>query len=658
MASDRAAPPSFCLEVDITQSGADVSAVSRGFEKLVSRPQSLGTRDVIGQFEQWVRSAAQRSAPLNPAVLAEDLHAALFQGEFLDALTTLRVAASGGQLLVRLIPHGRDLEATPWEALCRRGKRLDFLGTSQELLFVRGVHSTRPVKRSEVRTAVRMLVISPLDEDAPDLMRAELQSTIDSGHLEWMEPLTGPRARWDFVRKQLIREPVPHIIHFIGHGSASPSLQLAEEDGRESWLKVELLARLLEPAFDKDLRLIVLESCEGAQPGELTSAAARLGESGADAVVAHLWPVKAPVARHCSKAFYEALVENTAHRGDVARSLNAARISMLGSFKESAEAFSPVLYLRDRDPILFDFQHRKPVPPRPRVDAETPEVRELLELMGGPFSLLLGDRWSASLAGFRKTLQDKLTGAWAAPEGTSMSALAQRYALKSGAKSLSPLFQLEFRDAVPSIPLVDAVALHLPPGVHFTLMRTPVLEEALVRLRPKRKLYVVQPQGPAGGGLVLRLWDGDEWLPIDELPEDFDAETELTLVRLYRGYLPDCVFEMPLLTEDDYLTDVRDLESLLTPELADILLGTLRNRPALLLGMSLLTWHHRMLLHQLFDAKQLPEKSQVVLERGEPEAESWTRGRGLPRNGAVRVVQADAEQLTRLIGSLAPVGEP
>jgi hypothetical protein len=247
MASDRAAPPSFCLEVDITQSGADVSAVSRGFEKLVSRPQSLGTRDVIGQFEQWVRSAAQRSAPLNPAVLAEDLHAALFQGEFLDALTTLRVAASGGQLLVRLIPHGRDLEATPWEALCRSAKRLDFLGTSQELLFVRGVHSTRPVKRSEVRTAVRMLVISPLDEDAPDLMRAELQSTIDSGHLEWMEPLTGPRARWDFVRKQLIREPVPHIIHFIGHGSASPSLQLAEEDGRESWLKVELLARLLEP---------------------------------------------------------------------------------------------------------------------------------------------------------------------------------------------------------------------------------------------------------------------------------------------------------------------------------------------------------------------------------------------------------------------------
>ncbi|MCP3097381.1 CHAT domain-containing protein [Myxococcus sp. K15C18031901] len=667
MNRDGAAPPSPWLEVDIAQSGDEVQAVTRGDRNVHTRPQTLTKKDALEQFSEWVRVAAARSHPLDPPVRAEDLHAALFQGEFLEVLSALRGAAGGPPLLMRLMPQHRDLEGIPWEALCQRGKELEFLGTSQELSLVRGVHTTKPSGPRRVDGAVRMLVISPLDEDAPDLMRAELQEAIDSGHLEWLEPLTGARARLGFVEKRLMKAPVPHILHFIGHGTATPSpaLQLAEDvDGHESWLKVALLGNLLRPAFAEDLRLVTLESCAGAQPGALTSAAARLGDLGADAVLAHLWPVRAPVARHCSTAFYRALIEETAHCGDVARSLQAARFSVFTHFKESAEAFSPVLYLRNRDSSLFDFRQRRTTPPQasPPVSSvaapEPPELRGLGDLMKRPFSLVLGDRWNESLAGFRQTLHDKLTGPWAAPAGLPMSALAQRFALKSGPKALSPLFQHEFRGAMPSIPLVESFAAHLPPGVHLTLLRTPMLEEALVRLRPEQTLYVVQPLAPGGGAPVLRRWDGEEWQPLDELPQKFDPERETTLVRLYRGYLSGPVFETPLLTEDDYLTEVRDLESVLTPELADVLLGSLRNRPTLLLGMSLLTWHHRMLLNQLFDTKPLSDKSRVLLEPDEPEAESWQRGRGLPRNGPVQVVQAASERLRAFFDALPPGVSP
>jgi len=669
MAQDGAAPPRVWLEVDIAQSGDDVQEVTRADMNVHTRPRTFSRRDVIEQFKEWVRTAARQSSPLAPTAQAEQLHEALFQSEVLAAFSSLQRVVGVPPPLMRLMPQHRDLEGVPWEALCKRGGEAEFLGISQELCLVRGVHTTRPSRPHRVDGAIRMLVISPLDEDRPGLMKEDLQPAIDSGHLEWLEPLVGSRARLEFVEQRLMKAPVPHILHFIGHGRAlpTPALQLADDaDGQESWLKVALLARLLQPAFGEALRLVTLESCSGAQPDSLTSAAARLGDLGADAVVAHLWPVRAKVARHCSKAFYHALIEKTVHAGDVARSLQAARFSLYTTFEESAEAFSPVLYLRNRDSLLFDFQTRTPTPPRssdaapspaapgPREPPVSSELQGLGDLMKRPFCLVLGDRWNESLTGFRQTLHDNLTGPWAAPSGLPMSALAQRYVLKSGAKALSPLFQDEFRGAMPSLPLVESFAAHLPPGVHITLLRTPLLEDALVRLRPERTLYVVQPLPPGSGMPSLRMWDGKKWRQLGALPAKFDPEREMTLVRLYRGYLAGPVFEMPLLTEDDYLTEVRDLESVLMPELADLLLGPLRNRPTLLVGMSLLMWHHRLLLHQIFDTRPLSEKSRVLLEPGEPEAESWQRGRGLPRGGPVRVIQIDEGPLRAFVEALAP----
>src|SRR5262249_49490663 len=151
------------------------------------------------------------------------------------------------------------------------------------------------------------------------------------------------------------------VVHFLGHGgvdlAGKPSLRLADdEDGEERWIPAEALGRELSASFCEELRLVVLEACEGAKPGAVASAAGILRRAGADAVVAHLWPVKADTARTASVTLYRALTAEDRKEGDIGASVAAARRTLLA---ESAEAFSPVLYLRGASSVVFDFADRR-----------------------------------------------------------------------------------------------------------------------------------------------------------------------------------------------------------------------------------------------------------------------------------------------------------
>ncbi len=129
---------------------------------------------------------------------------------------------------------------------------------------------------------------------------------------------------------------------------------------------------------------MVLECCEGAKGGVLGSAAELFVKSGADAVIAHLWPIKAGAAQRCSLALYSALTGAASTVGDVGASLAAARRSFL---KGNAERFSPVLYLRGLDTVLLDFGNRSVVRPT-RGTTIAPALDKLLKV---PFSILVGD---------------------------------------------------------------------------------------------------------------------------------------------------------------------------------------------------------------------------------------------------------------------------
>jgi CHAT domain-containing protein len=685
---DRGGPAAseLWLEIDIAQAGQELSATARGGQNQQPPAHMLGARftpETVLQFAEWVKEAASRAASLKQCLPegqalreAQELYQALFQPGLKEVLDRLQGAAGSEPILLRLNPKSPALKAIPWEALCGPGSEFDFLGTSPGVLLARGVESLKAWQPREVKGAVRLLVISPSDEGAPDRLRAMLHESIQAGEIEWLEPLTGPFASKDGVQDRLRREPIPHILHFIGHGGldeGSPSLQMASRVGEDPGFKVELLAMELESAFRNDLRLIVLEACEGAQPGGLVSAAERLAQTGAGAVVAHLWPVKADVARRCSVAFYRSLTQGAVQRGDVARSLHDARRTILVNYQGSAEAFSPVLYLRGRESALFDFRRRKVAPPSapaqvPPLASTDPAVRGLLELIQKPCTLVLGDHlqvdaWSEAVETFRrKLLSDLQPTPWATSEALPLGSLSQRYMQQFGAKRLNTEFQTLFRQALPALPLVEALARRLSPGFHVTLLRLPVLDLALAELRPGLGLYVIQPsQEDKEAPLILRRTEARSWETLGAFPDSFDPSRDVALLRLYRGYQPDQGFDAPLLTEDDYLLEVRDLRDVLPVDLAAYVQKELLHRPALLMGMSLRSWDHRHVLHSLFQRQQPPPGSTVLLEPGDVEAEAWKKGRGLSvgaHSQSPSVVQVASEALARMLGAPEPGGRP
>lgn len=351
------------MEIEIERAGADLRITARGSRDERPAPHLLGPGAPLSSFAAGVRAMAARGRLLGAHLAeAKELHRALFRDGAEHLRTRLAEAAAGQPLLVRLLVRDPELQAVPWEALCDPASAMGFLGTSPDLLPVRGVTSAEPWQPGIVRGALRVLAISPQGGRGVGLLRSALAERIASGEIEWLDPIEGAAAEVRSLFQRLRREPIPHVIHFLGHGGAMdgvPALRLADADDEESWLPVELLAQQLKVTFRGLLRLVVLEACEGARPSAFASAAEILARAGADAVVAHLWPVQADVARLCSEQIYRTLAGADRRRGDIAVSLNEARRAVLGAFGGSAEAFSPVLYLRGSSGVLFDFADRK-----------------------------------------------------------------------------------------------------------------------------------------------------------------------------------------------------------------------------------------------------------------------------------------------------------
>lgn len=292
------------LEIDLETKGEDVRIGGRGSRGERPPAHTLAPErglDALQSFANKVGRAARSGKPLDPAVVeaAQALHEEILKGELRDVVARLMEATKDDRLLMRLFINDRSLHAVPWEALCKPGTTQGFLGTDPKMLVARGVHSSDPWEPREVRGAVRVLAIAPgSDEQALIMLREALGPSIDAGEVDWLDPIAGPEINPRTLYDKLRRGKPPHIVHFLGHGGVDMSnrsvLRVADaEDGEEVWIPAEALARELSASFCEDLRLVILEACEGAKVGEFGSAAEILAKAGADAVVAHLWPVKA-----------------------------------------------------------------------------------------------------------------------------------------------------------------------------------------------------------------------------------------------------------------------------------------------------------------------------------------------------------------------------
>jgi hypothetical protein len=651
------------LEIELDTKGEDVRVGGRGSRGERPPAHSIAPEqgfDALQSFANKVGRAVRSGKTLDPAVIeaAQSLHEELLKGELRDVLSRMSEASKDDRLLVRLFIQDRALQGVPWEALCKPGTTEGFLGTSPKMLIARGVSSSDPWEPREVRGAVRVLAIAPgSDERALLVLREALAAAIESGEVEWLEPIAGaeisPKALYDRLR----RGKTPHIVHWLGHGgvdmSGKPVLRVADdEDDEEVWITAEALARELSASFCEELRLVILEACEGAKAGALGSAAEILAKAGADAVVAHLWPVKADVARACSVEIYKSLTDARASRGDVGASVAAARRTLLA---QSAEAFSPVLYLRGSDSVIFNFEGRRVVRPGAKRKSKSlaPALQALLER---PFNLVLGDLDEDRSALLKEFAQFMEENGDKPAEGVSLSALTQRCALRFGQDVLHSLFQQALTATLqaPPSPMIGALGRLVPPGVHITLLWRPYLERAVAEKQPDRTVYAIQPSiGSGKPRIVKRAAGAPSWKMEPMIPKRFDVESEIIILRPYGGYSaePRPIFSQPLLTEDDHVDGLIGAEGLRPPSWMEELLARPRIQPGLFVGISAFDMRHRMLLRWLYDRRPAPKDSLAILplEVDPCEPDIWDSGGGLPGTGRIASIREDPAQLAPLL---------
>jgi hypothetical protein len=668
------------MELEIRAHGDTVRVAARGCRGERAREQELGggfTAPKLMSFRVVVGNAIARVQSLEDDGLdqARGLHEALFAGEIRDLYVRLSALAADQKqrLLVRLMIEDPNLQAVPWEAMCRPQSNRGFLAAAADVLFARGVNSVDPWQPRELR---RSLVVLPVlaipDRAALEGLELVLKEHVESGAVELLPAIEGDAARNPVLFERLRSGPSPHVLHFLGHGGfdaqRNPVIRLADDaDGEKTLLPIEVFAEELRANFDT-MRIVYLQACSGARPGVFASAAELLARSGVDAVVAHLWPVRAEIARAAAQDFYAHLIGARTGGGDVGASMQASRRTLLAS---SADGFSPVLYLRGPDARLFDLEERRLKPPKARAAGRGGATGELpaalRTLLQGPFSLILGEAWDDEAtvevrARLREGLIEALKSTEQAEATSPLFSLAQRYSLQGGRLKLDRLFQkvlhaVHSRHDAPAI--IDAFAPHLRPGVHTTLLWLPLLEHAIARHHPDKPLYVIQP-GPPGHEdrrlVMLRKPGEEEWEEVESLPR-LKLDEAFVVLRLYGGYSPEAqpMLMSPQLTEDDHIQGLFELRYIVPPEWENMIMGWLRTRPVLCVGVSALDWRHRMLLRWLFDQRPPPVGSLAVLAESQAEDEIWEkRGAGLPGTGHFAVVHDATEALIEALkGGLA-----
>jgi len=663
------------IEIEIERDNQAIRVSARGSrgERVAPfdlAPVNLGRLTGLASGVRRAVSSGQ-ALPDHVVASARELHGAFFRDHLRDLVARLGEAArtQGRRLVLRLMIRDGELQRFPWEVMCRPETARDFVGCVPDLLVARGVNSTEPHEHREVRRAVRLLAISPLgEEEKLAALKAALHDPIAEGAIEWLDPIVGEQASGARLFERLRRAQEPHIIHWIGHGGTddkqNPCLYLVEDGAGESgFLLAETLAQELRTNLGTELRLVVLEACSGARPGAFASAAEILAQSGADAVVAHLWPVKAEVARDISSDFYRNLAGARDGMGDVAASLHATRRTFI---ERGAEVFSPVLYLRGPDPRLLDFKRRKLVAPVAAGRAAVGEVDSTLAgVLRAPFSLVLGGDPS-SLPGHAELVRDMVEELGKLGERElarlEISELAEHYYLRHGRGKLGRLFQKTVGSAVdvPPPAFVRGLARSLRPGAHTTLLWQPFLEHALAECHPQRTIYVIQPAAPGSGEsrlILVRRAGKADWEEDDDPPPDVDLTRDYMILRLYGGYSPEArpVLTNPQLTEDDHIQGLLELRELFPPDWECQFVGWLRAHPMLCAGLSVLEWSHRMILRWLLDQRPPSRVSVAVVAPEHNEKEIWDRGAGgLFGQGTIRAVALALADLAAVIEEVNP----
>ena len=314
-------------------------------------------------------SEATRADPeMPPEQKVRDFGAELFRGLFTGgiqaaywmSLQNARNQNKGLRLKLRVHPSS-GLTQVPWEFLYDPSFK-QYLGLSARRPLVRYLSLPQPTKPLRAEPPLRILgmVSSPsglpeLDVEREKRLVEEATGRLrENGKVEvvWLEGET-----WQDLHRAILRGPW-HVFHFVGHGSFDPTkkegaLMFSDEEGRPYSFPADKLANILMES--DDLRLVFLNSCEGARGSEtdaLSSASATMVSKGIAAAVAMQFEITDDAAIEFSRRFYEFIADGLPVDAAVA----AGRTSLSNKVSDTLEWGTPVLYMHAPDGRIFDVQ--------------------------------------------------------------------------------------------------------------------------------------------------------------------------------------------------------------------------------------------------------------------------------------------------------------
>jgi formylglycine-generating enzyme required for sulfatase activity len=362
------AHPNYRLHANVTPSGEASGSLHlpAGILHLVRDRTGRDIRDVGDIGDARDLRQAPREALADPKAVGEALYRAVFTGRvgrlFHESVARL---APGQTLRLRLhLDDVSELSRIPWEYLRDPDWGL-FLAQTSRISIVRYLGILDPGRPLPGAPPLKVVVVSAQPKDLPALaageewehLRAALGGKASSRrvHLEVL-----PSSTFEALAERLHRGPC-HVLHFLGHGSFDvPSktgkLFFEDDRGRSAPIDADRLSTLL---FESDVRLVVLNTCRGAEASvddAFSGVAQALVRQGIPAVVAMQFEITDRAAVRFAKKFYRPIAEGAS----IDFSLAQARRELY-FHGDDAEWGTPVLYTCAPDGHLFEVAPRQGV---------------------------------------------------------------------------------------------------------------------------------------------------------------------------------------------------------------------------------------------------------------------------------------------------------
>lgn len=327
------------------------------FRESINQPLRDAHRE---QLEQ-----SRLKAP-NPDIIkniGEQLFDSLFHGKVGTSLVVSLDKARSKEKQLRIRLNLRDvpeLATLPWEYLYSRARQ-QYLALSRETPIVRYLPLDESSKPLRVKPPLKVLVMISDPNDYPRLqvekewnMLCEALAPLRLAKQVEVDRL--PNATFDALQDQMMTNK-HHVFHFVGHGDFDKE----RSEGVLIWegLKGEgqvVRQEYLRVALDSPaLRLVILNSCSGAQTGPrdpFAGVAQSLVQLSIPAVIAMQCKITDNAAIQFAGRFYRALTAGL----PIDAALAAARTAMffVGS---PVEWGIPALYMRSPDGFIFEIDH-------------------------------------------------------------------------------------------------------------------------------------------------------------------------------------------------------------------------------------------------------------------------------------------------------------